>query len=130
MTRFNDEIGLKLYKKTLETLIEKNVAEKNIHFFRVPGALELPLAAKKIAKKFHAVIALGVVIQGETEHFTHVCSETYRGLMQVQLETKIPIIFGILTVKNIKQALDRICKGKDYAEAAIEMAIFMKVHKT
>lgn len=127
LPRFNDKIGLKLYEKTFNTLVSKKVPKKNIKLFRIPGSLELPLAAKKISARFDAVIALGVIIKGETNHFTHVCRETYRGLMQVQLETKTPTILGILTVKNIKQAEERIAKGEDYALAAIEMAHFMKI---
>lgn len=127
LARFNDSIGEKIFKETEKTLLEKKVKKQNIHLFQVPGALELPFAAKKIAqssKKFNAIIALGVVIEGGTDHYKHLCRTTYQGLMQVNLTEKIPTIFGVLTVKNIKQAEERIEKGKEFAEAAIEMALF------
>lgn len=124
LPRFNDTIGEKIFQEVQKTLLKRKVKKQNIHLFRVPGALELPFAAKKIAqsKKFHAIIALGVIIKGDTDHYEHVCRETYRGLMQVNLQEKIPTIFSVLTVKNIKQAEERIQKGKDFAEAAIGIA--------
>ena len=125
---FNDTLGLELYENTKKELLAKNIREKNIELFRVPGSLELPLAAKKILgkKKFNALIALGLIIQGETFHFELVCNNTYSGLMKVALELEKPIIFGVLTVKNRKQAEERISKngmnkGAEFAESAIEM---------
>ena len=97
---------------------------------RVPGAFELPLAAKWAAEdEVDAIIALGVVIQGETPHFDYVCEAATNGLTQVQLEYGIPIGFGLLTVDNLQQALDRAGlpeskedKGAEAVEAAIHMA--------
>lgn len=133
LARFNDELGLELYKNTRDTLIEQGVPLKSIELIRAPGALELPLVAQTLAhtKNFHAIIALGVVIKGDTPHFDYVCQETYRGLMDVNLKTGIPTIFGVLTVNNLKQAKDRtsktkLNKGKEFAESALEMANFMK----
>jgi 6,7-dimethyl-8-ribityllumazine synthase len=129
LARYNDAIGEELLKNTHDTLIEHGVAESNIKTFRVPGALELPLTAKLIAKKknFDAIIALGVVIKGETAHFEHVCEQSLRGLMDVGLMTETPVIFGVITALNEKQARDRadkdkLNKGREYAETAIEMA--------
>lgn len=129
LARFNDELGLELYKNTRDTLMENGVLPKNIDLIRAPGALELPLVAQTLAhtKKYHAIIALGVVIKGDTPHFDYVCQETYRGLMDVNLTTGIPTIFGVLTVNNLKQAKDRtsktkLNKGKEFAESALEMA--------
>lgn len=123
---FNEEIGLELYKNALETLLKSGVKEKNISLTRVPGALELPFAAQKIikGKKPDAVIALGVVIKGETDHYDVVCNETFRGLMDVQLKLNTPIIFGVLTCKTLKQAKERaskkgLNKGKAFAMGAI-----------
>lgn len=129
LPRFNDLLGNRLYQNTYQGLIKKGAFKNHIQLFRVPGSLELPFIAKRIArqKKFHVIIALGVIIQGETTHFEHVCRETYSGLMNVMLETETPIIFGVLTVKNRKQAEDRIAKsgmdkGAEFAESALEMA--------
>ncbi len=123
---FGEEIGLKLYENTLETLMDNGVQTKNLKLIRVPGALELPFAAQKIIMKNkpHAVIALGVVIRGDTNHYDYVCSETFRGLMDVQLKLNTPIIFGVLTCETEKQAKFRsskkgLNKGKSFAEAAI-----------
>ena len=125
LPRFNDSITKKVLAETEKELLRSKVKKQNIKIFNIPGALELPFAAKKIAKskKFHAIIALGVVLEGGTDHYEHVCRETYNGLMQMNLTEKIPTIFGVLTVKNIAQAEERISKGKDFAQAAIEMAL-------
>jgi len=123
---FGEEIGLELYENTLETLIDNGIKTKNLTLTRVAGALELPLTAKKIIKKTKpdAVIALGSVIRGDTNHYDYVCTETFRGLMNVQLELETPIIFGVLTCETEKQAKFRsskkgLNKGKSFAEAAI-----------
>lgn len=133
LSRFNDSLGNELYENTLQTLKKQGVKAGNIKLIRVPGALELPLAAKLLAKqkKFHAIIALGVVIKGETPHFEHVCTQSQRGLMDVQLQTEIPVIFGVITANTVKQAKDRVeksklNKGKEFAESAIEMAALIK----
>ena len=129
LSRFNDSLGNELYENTLQTLKKHGVSAGNIKLVRVPGAMELPLAAKLLAKqkKFQAIIALGVVIKGETPHFEHVCTQSQRGLMDVQLQTEVPVIFGVITANTLKQATDRIeksklNKGKEFAESAIEMA--------
>ncbi|MFA5829098.1 MAG: 6,7-dimethyl-8-ribityllumazine synthase [Candidatus Gracilibacteria bacterium] len=129
LARYNDDLGSELLENTTATLLKNGVIAKNIDVIRVPGALEIPLAAQMIAqnKSHQAIIALGIVIKGETAHFEHVSQQSHNGLMQVSLEQKIPVIFGILTVNNLKQATDRISKtklnkGQEYAEAAIEMA--------
>ncbi len=125
---FNEEIGLKLYKNTAKTLEGNGVKKENIKLIRVPGALELPFAAQKeiASTKPDVVIALGVVIKGETSHYDYVCSETFRGLMNVQLKLETPIIFGILTCENKKQAQKRasaskngLNKGHSFALAAL-----------
>ncbi len=125
LARFNDELGNILYENTVARLKELKVT--NIQLTRVPGSLELPLAAQLLAPQCDAVIALGIVIKGETPHFDHVCNEAHRGLMDVNLKTQTPVIFGVITALNEKQARDRVekgglNKGKDFAEAAVEMA--------
>lgn len=129
LPRFNDELGQELLENTKSKL--ESLGIKNISLYRVPGALELPYATLKIAKakKYDVIIALGIVIRGETKHFDIVTEEAHRGLMQVSLTHTIPVIFGILAVENKKQALDRVRndrmnKGAEFAEAAVEMAQF------
>lgn len=121
---FNEELGLELLNNTKEELINNQVQASNIKVYRVAGALEIPFACQKIAKKFDAIIALGIVIRGETSHFKLVTETTHQGLMRVQLDTKIPIIFGILACESLEQVLKRISKkglnkGKEFAQAAL-----------
>lgn len=128
---FNEEIGLELLNNTFETLIENKVKKENVRLVRVPGALELPFASQQLIKKHDAVIALGVVIKGESDHYDIVCKETFRGLMDVQLKFNVPIIFGVLTCNNIKQAKERaskkgLNKGRSFALSAILQAKIKK----
>lgn len=129
LPRFNDELGQTLLLNTQNELKEFGV--KNVQIYRVPGTLELPFAALKISlsKKFHAIIALGIVIRGGTKHFDLVVETAYQGLMEVTLDEDTPIIFGVLAVENEKQAIERVektkmNKGKEFAQAAVEMATF------
>ena len=133
LSRYNDEIGNELLKNTHESLLTNGTKIKNIKLFRVPGALEIPIIANTLAlkNKFDAIIALGVVIKGETPHFDLVTRECYRGLMDISLCSDTPIIFGVLATNNLKQAKDRTAKskmnkGREFAEAAIEMAALLK----
>lgn len=130
LPRFNDRLGKILLDNTIEEL--ENLGVKNIKTYRVPGTLELPFATLKIAlsKKFDAIIALGIVIRGETKHFELVTQTTYQGLMEVALDEDTPIIFGVLATENEKQAKERVQKnkmnkGKEFARAAVEMARFV-----
>ncbi len=123
---FNEKLGLELLENTKKELLNNNVKEDNIRVIRVAGSLEIPLACKKtiIKEKPDAIIALGVIIRGETSHYDLVTEESYRGIMQVQLETGTPISFGILGCENLDQAQERISKdklnkGKDAAIAAL-----------
>jgi 6,7-dimethyl-8-ribityllumazine synthase len=131
LSRYNDSIGAELLRNTRETLMANGVVESDISILRVPGALELPLTAKLVAKKkYDAIITLGVIIRGETYHFELVANETYRGLMTISLENEIPVIFGVIAANTAEQAKDRVSKskfnkGKEYAESAIEMAMIL-----
>ncbi len=122
---FNEELGLELFENTKIELLKNGVQEKNINLVRVAGALELPFACKKIAlKKPDAIIALGIVIRGETSHYDLVTETTHQGLMKVQLKELVPVIFGILACENLKQVKDRVSakglnKGKEFAQAAL-----------
>jgi len=126
-SRFNEEIGLAMLKACSARLKELGVT--SVRTESVPGALEAPLALQKLASTGHydSLIALGAVIRGETYHFEVVSNESACGLMQVQLDTGIPIANGILTVDTEEQAEKRAAgKGRDCAAVAVEMANLAK----
>ncbi len=126
--RFNEFIGGKLLSGSLDGLKRHGVDESDIDIAWAPGAFEIPMIAKKMAKskKYDAVICLGAVIRGATPHFDYVSSEVTKGIASVSLETEVPIIFGVLTTDTIEQAIERAGtksgnKGFDAALTAIEM---------
>ena len=124
-SRFNDYIVDSLVRGAIDTLLRHGANEKQIELIRVPGAFDLPLVVRRVAlsKRCDAVIALGAVIRGETRHFEIVANESASGLMQVQLDSGIPIANGILTADTEEQAQERAKKkGRDCAEVAVEMA--------
>ena len=130
--RFNEFITSKLLSGALDTLHRHETADNDIDVAWVPGAFEIPLAAKKMAGsgKYDAVICLGAVIRGATTHYDYVCSEVSKGVAQVGLSTGVPTIFGVVTTENIEQAIERAGtkagnKGADAAMAAMEMASLM-----
>ncbi len=130
---FNAPITDRLLEGCLETLRAAGAAEKDLRVVRVPGAFELPLACLSLAraKRYAAVIALGCVIRGETPHDRYICQAVARGLMDAGLQTGVPVLFGVLTPLNEKQAWDRAGKGpgnkgREAALAALQMARFMK----
>ena len=92
----------------------------------VPGAFEIPLLARKLADTCDAVIALGAVIRGDTPHFDFVAGECASGLMRVQLDTGKPMVFGVLTTNTVEQAEERLSKGAEFAEVAIEMTALLR----
>jgi 6,7-dimethyl-8-ribityllumazine synthase len=127
VSRFNEFITEALAKGALEVLAHRGCPQENVYFVKVPGAWELPIAAKTLAASCDAIVALGAVIRGDTPHFDYVAGTAAEGLRQVSLETGVPIAFGVLTTDNIQQAMDRAGgksgnKGAEAAEAAIEMA--------
>lgn len=131
--RFNDFITSRLVDGALDGLQRHGVADSDIEILKVPGAYEIPLAAKVLAqsKKYHAIICLGAVIRGATPHFEYVSAEVSKGVAAVSLESGLPVIFGVLTTDTIEQAIERAGtksgnKGWDAALAAIEMADLMK----
>ena len=133
VSRFNDFIGSKLLAGAVDELKRHGVAENNIDVVKVPGAFEIPIVAQKCAasKKYDAVITLGAVIKGSTPHFDYVSSEVAKGVAQVNLQTGVPVVFGVLTTDNIEQAIERAGtkagnKGADAAKTAIEMANLVK----
>lgn len=125
-SQFNSFLVEKLLKDTVSEL--EKLKTNEIKTYSVPGALEIPLAAKKIikTKKFDLVIALGIVIEGETYHFKHVSEESIRGLTNISLETETPVISGILTVKSEKQAKERLKRGREFARSAVHILNTLK----
>lgn len=132
VSRFNHFITDRLVEGCLDTLKRHSVKDEEISLVRVPGAFEIPLAAKKLAEsdEYDAVICLGAVIRGATNHYDYVCNEVSKGVANVGLQTGKPVIFGVITCDNIEQAIERAGtkggnKGADAAESAIEMANLM-----
>ncbi|WP_243355739.1 6,7-dimethyl-8-ribityllumazine synthase [Bacillus litorisediminis] len=131
--RFNDFITSKLLDGALDGLKRLGLEDDSVSVAWVPGAFEIPLAAKKMAdsKKYDAVITLGTVIRGATPHFDYVSSEVSKGVAKVSLETGVPVVFGVLTTDTIEQAVERAGtkagnKGFEAAQTAIEMANLLK----
>ena len=133
VSRFNSFITERLLTAALDALERAGAASKDVDVVRVPGAFELPLTSKKLAQtgKYDALIAIGCVIRGETAHYDYVCSETSRGLQLAQMDTGVPVIFCVLTVDALEQAIDRAGlkggnKGFEAGLAAIEMGRLAK----
>jgi 6,7-dimethyl-8-ribityllumazine synthase len=131
--RFNSFIAERLLEGSLDALVRHGADDKNITVIRVPGAFEIPLAAKKLAEsaRYDALLCLGAVIRGSTPHFDYVAAEVSKGVAQVSLQTGVPIAFGVLTTDTIEQAVERAGtkagnKGFDAAMTAIESANLMK----
>ena len=129
VARFNSQITEKLLNGASDALTKAKAA--HVEVFHVPGAFELPLAAKMLANthRYHGVIALGAVIRGDTPHFDYVAGEAARGLQDAALDTGVPVAFGVLTTDDLAQAESRAGgkdgnKGFDAAMTAIEMARF------
>jgi 6,7-dimethyl-8-ribityllumazine synthase len=133
VSRFNEFITSKLLSGALDALKRHETLDENISVAWVPGAFEIPLVAKKLAStnSFDAIICLGAVIRGETNHYDYVCNEVSKGIAQVGLQSGVPTIFGIVTTENLQQAIERAGtksgnKGFDAAISAIEMANLMQ----
>jgi 6,7-dimethyl-8-ribityllumazine synthase len=127
VSRFNEFITEQLAKGALTVLEKHGCMHENIQFVKVPGAWELAIAAKFLARSCDAIVALGAVVRGDTPHFEYVAGGAADGLRQVSLETGVPIAFGLLTTDDMQQAMDRAGgksgnKGCEAAEAAIELA--------
>jgi len=131
VSRFNEAITQKLLEAALRTLADHGAASADVAW--VPGALEIPLVAKRLAQtgRYDAVICLGCVIKGETAHFEHVAGESARGIARASYETGVPVIYQVLTVYDPVQAAarvtDKLNRGREGALAAIEMARLLKV---
>ena len=132
-SRFNEFITTKLLEGALDMLRRHGAPENAVDVVWVPGAFEIPLAAKKLAScgKYDAVICVGAVIRGATSHYDYVCNEVSKGVAQAALATGVPVIFSVVTTENIEQAVERAGtkagnKGADGAMAAMEMANLIK----
>jgi 6,7-dimethyl-8-ribityllumazine synthase len=129
-SRFNEEIVRELLTACDKQLVELGVAADDIYVMSVPGALEIPLALQTLAlerrgfgRRFDALVALGAVVRGDTYHFEIVANESARGILDVQLETGVPVANGVLTTSTEDQARSRCAlKGADAARVAVEMA--------
>ena len=128
VARFNEFITSKLLGGAVDGLVRHGMNEDDVDVAWVPGAFEIPLIAKKMAKsgKYDAVIALGAVIRGSTSHYDYVCNEVSKGVAAASMESGVPVMFGVVTTENIEQAIERAGtkagnKGYDCALGAIEM---------
>lgn len=131
--RFNEFITAKLLSGAIDCLVRHGAKAEDLATAWVPGAFEIPLAAKKMAAsgKYDAVICLGAVIRGATPHFDYVCAEVSKGIATISMQYETPVSFGVLTTESIEQAVERAGtkagnKGVDAAMAAIEMANLLK----
>ncbi|MBI2611830.1 6,7-dimethyl-8-ribityllumazine synthase [Candidatus Gottesmanbacteria bacterium] len=130
---FRKEVSTNLEKNCLKTLKAKGLKDSQIEVFQVPGSWEIPLIVKKLAKKggFDAIITFGGVVKGKTYHFEQIANEVARSLMDISLEYEIPVIFEVLAVYNLKDAIERATrkeenKGVEAAQTALEMIKIMK----
>jgi len=135
VSRFNSFITERLLEGAQDALKRAGAASGQVDVVHVPGAFELPLTAKKLAQtgRYHAVIAVGCILRGETAHYDYVCSETARGLQLAQMDTGVPVMFCVLTCDTLEQAIDRAGlkggnKGFEAGLGAMEMAqLFRKL---
>jgi len=123
VSRFNEDVVIKLLGATEKRLLEIGIDKKNINKLYVPGAFEIPFAVKKSTNKYQqdAIICLGAIIRGETSHYELISNHVFSSLANLNISSEIPIINGILTTENINQAEKRISNGKYYADTCIEM---------
>jgi len=133
VSRFNGALSEELLTGAQDSLRRHGVADGDVDVARVPGAMELPMVAMKLARsgRYDAIICLGVVIRGSTPHFDYVAGQSASGIAQVALQTGVPTAFGVVTTENIEQAIERCGtkagnKGADAAMTAIEMASLLK----
>ncbi len=132
-SRFNEFITHKLEEGALDALKRHGADDGTITIVRVPGAFEIPYAASKLAQSgnYDAVICIGVIIRGQTPHFTYICNELTKGIAKISLDTGVPVIFGVITAETIEQAIERAGtklgnKGFDSAMSAMEMVNLYK----
>jgi 6,7-dimethyl-8-ribityllumazine synthase len=132
-SRYNSHIVDRLLTASIAVLVKAGISEKDILVVHVPGAFEIPVAVQRLVlkKECEAVIALGAIIRGETPHFDYIARECSQGLARIALNQDVPVIFGVLTVDNTEQAMDRSGdeesnKGAEAAQAAVQMINVMR----
>jgi len=133
VSRFNSFVTERLLSGALDALTRSGAGREEIEIVRVPGSWEMPVAAAELAraKRHDAIICLSAVVRGDTPHFDYIAAEAAKGLAQIQLETGIPVAFGVLTTNTLEQAIDRAGaksgnKGHDAAMSAIEMGNLLR----
>lgn len=133
ISRFNEFFSQKMLEGARDALLRHGVIEDDIEQAWTPGSFEIPLIAQKMAqtKKYDAIICLGAVIRGSTPHFDHISAEVTKGIAKVNLDTGVPVIYGVITTDTLEQAIERSGskagnKGFDAAVSAIEMANLVK----
>jgi 6,7-dimethyl-8-ribityllumazine synthase len=132
VSRFNHLVSVRLLDGCTSELARRGIAADDVHVAWVPGAFEIPQAARALAdtRRYDAIIALGVVIRGGTPHFDYVCRGVTDGVREVMRDTGVPVAFGVLTTDDVEQALERAGgehgnKGRDAAQVALEMACLL-----
>ncbi len=133
VAEFNGKITQALQEGAVAQLLKRGVSSENILVVTVPGAVEIPIVAQRLAltKRYQAIIALGAVIRGETTHYDYVCQQVSQGCQQIAVTYDIPVIFGVLTTETEEQAWDRVGgdfghKGMDAADTAVAMYTVLK----
>ncbi len=136
VSKFNKFVTSRLLSSCAQALEKAGAKEDDVEVVRVPGAFEIPLAARTLAGsgRFDAVICLGAIIRGHTPHFDYISAEASRGIMRAGLDANVPVIFGVLTTETVAQAIERADpekynRGGEAAKTAIEMATVMKMLK-
>ena len=134
LSRFNEVIGERLLTGALAALKRRGVRPGDIAIVKVPGAFEIPLVARRLAttRRYDAIVCLGAVVRGETPHFDWVAGEASSGIARASFETGVPVLFGVLTVDTLNQAMERAGgklgnKGSEAAEGAVEMANLLRL---
>jgi 6,7-dimethyl-8-ribityllumazine synthase len=134
VARWNDFLTSKLTEGALDALERLGADENLVEIFKVPGSLELPLTAMKVAQsgRFDALICIGTVIRGETPHFDYVAGEAAKGVSQVAMQTGVPVLFGVVTADTLEQAINRsgVKAGNKGFEAAISAVELVNLYKT
>ncbi len=133
VSRFNSFITERLLNGALDALVRAGAGDKQVEVVRVPGSFEIPVAAKRLAEtgRYHALVCLGCIIRGQTQHFDYISAEVTRGIQLAAVETGVPIAFGVLTTDTLEQAIDRAGaksgnKGADAALSAVAMATLIQ----
>jgi 6,7-dimethyl-8-ribityllumazine synthase len=133
-SKFNKFVTSRLLAECVKALTKAGARDEAIEVVRVPGAFEIPLVARQLARcgRFDAVICLGAVIRGDTPHFEYISTEVSRGIMQASMEANVPVVFGVLTTETVAQAIERadpmkMNRGADAAKTAVEMVNVMRL---